>query len=36
MIHAVGGGEEALQSILDRLPKTANNEEFLSTLHMQV
>jgi transcription termination factor Rho len=36
MIHAVGGGEEALESILDRLPKTANNEEFLSTLHMQV
>lgn len=36
MIHAVGGGEEALESILDRMPKTANNEEFLSTLHMQV
>ena len=36
MIHAVGGGEEALESILDRLPKTANNEEFLNTLHMQV
>jgi len=36
MIHAVGGGEEALESILDRLPRTANNEEFLSTLHMQV
>jgi transcription termination factor Rho len=36
MIHAVGGGEEALESILDRLPKTANNEEFLSTLHKQV
>jgi transcription termination factor Rho len=36
MIHAVGGGEEALESILERLPKTANNEEFLSTLHMQV
>jgi transcription termination factor Rho len=36
MIHAVGGGEEALESILERLPKTANNEEFLSTLHRQV
>jgi transcription termination factor Rho len=36
MIHAVGGGEEALESILDRLPKTANNAEFLSTLHRQV
>jgi transcription termination factor Rho len=36
MIHAVGGGEEALESILDRLPKTADNAEFLKTLHMQV
>jgi transcription termination factor Rho len=36
MIHAVGGGEEALESILERLPKTANNEEFLSTLHRQI
>lgn len=36
MIHAVGGGEDALESILDRLPKTANNAEFLSTLHKQV
>lgn len=36
MIHAVGGGAEALESILDRMPKTANNDEFLNTLHMQV
>ncbi len=36
MIHAVGGGEEALESILERLPKTARNEEFLATLHQQV
>jgi transcription termination factor Rho len=36
MIHAVGGGEEALESILERLPKTATNEEFLSTLHRQI
>jgi transcription termination factor Rho len=36
MIHAVGGGEDALESILDRLPKTASNAEFLSTLHKQV
>jgi transcription termination factor Rho len=36
MISAVGGGEEALESILDRLPKTANNAEFLSSLHRQV
>jgi transcription termination factor Rho len=35
MIHAVGGGEDALESILDRLPKTASNEEFLSNLHRQ-
>jgi hypothetical protein len=36
MIHAVGGGEEALESILERLPRTARNEEFLATLHQQV
>jgi transcription termination factor Rho len=36
MIHAVGGGEEALESILERLPKSSNNAEFLKTLHMQV
>jgi transcription termination factor Rho len=36
MIHAVGGGEEALESILDRLPKTPSNAEFLSSLHRQV
>lgn len=36
MINAIGGGEEALASILERLPKTANNEQFLATLHQQV
>jgi transcription termination factor Rho len=36
MIQAVGGGAEALESILDRLPKSENNEEFLSNLHRQV
>lgn len=36
MIHAIGGGEEALGTILDRLPKSSNNAEFLSTLHKQV
>lgn len=36
MIHAVGGGAEALESILERLPKSANNEEFLTNLHRQV
>jgi transcription termination factor Rho len=36
MVQAIGGGSEALESILDRLPRTANNEEFLSTLHQAV
>jgi transcription termination factor Rho len=36
MIHAVGGGEEALESILERLPRTPSNEEFMATLHQQV
>ena len=36
MIHAVGGGAEALESILERLPRSANNEEFLANLHEQV
>jgi transcription termination factor Rho len=35
MINAVGGGEEALESILERLPRTASNQEFMSTLHQQ-
>jgi transcription termination factor Rho len=36
MIQAIGGGAEALESILDRLPRTGSNEEFLSTLHQAV
>jgi transcription termination factor Rho len=36
MIQAVGGGAEALESILERLPRSANNEEFLANLHKQV
>ena len=36
MIQALGGGNEALEVILERLPKTATNEEFLNTLHQQV
>jgi len=36
MIHAVGGSAEALESILERLPKSASNEEFLANLHRQV
>jgi transcription termination factor Rho len=36
MIHAVGGGEDALESILERLPRTPTNEEFMATLHQQV
>ena len=35
MIHAVGGGAEALESLLERLPKSASNEEFLANLHRQ-
>ena len=36
MIQAIGGGMEALESILERLPKTANNAEFLATLHQEI
>jgi len=36
MFQALGGGMEALEVILERLPKTANNENFLATLHQQV
>lgn len=36
MFQALGGGIEALEVILERLPKTANNENFLATLHQQV
>jgi transcription termination factor Rho len=33
MIQALGGGNEALEVILERLPKSATNEDFLNTLH---
>ncbi len=36
MITAVGGGTEATEMILDRLPKTANNIEFLATLRKEI
>jgi transcription termination factor Rho len=36
MITAVGGGTEATEMILERLPKTDNNREFLSTLHKEI
>ena len=36
MITAVGGGSEATEMILERLPKTENNEEFLATLNREI
>ncbi len=36
MITAVGGGGEATEMILDRLPKTTNNAEFLATLRKEI
>ncbi len=36
MITAVGGGSEATEMILDRLPKTENNAEFLATLNKEI
>ncbi len=36
MITAVGGGSEATEMILDRLPKTASNAEFLATLNKDI
>jgi transcription termination factor Rho len=36
MITAVGGGSEATEMILERLPKTDNNTEFLATLHKEI
>jgi transcription termination factor Rho len=36
MITAVGGGSEATEMILDRLPKTTNNAEFLATLNKDI
>jgi transcription termination factor Rho len=36
MITAVGGGAEATEMILERLPKTDNNTEFLATLNKEI
>jgi transcription termination factor Rho len=36
MISAVGGGSEAVEMILERLPKTENNVEFLDTLNRDI
>ena len=36
MITAVGGGSEATEMILERLPKTDSNIEFLATLHKEI
>lgn len=36
MITAVGGGSDATEMILDRLPKTDNNTEFLATLNKDI
>ncbi|MCL4299644.1 MAG: transcription termination factor Rho [Anaerolineae bacterium] len=36
MITAVGGGSEATEMILERLPKTDNNAEFLATLNKEI
>jgi len=36
MITAVGGGSEATEMILERLPKTENNAEFLATLNKEI
>jgi transcription termination factor Rho len=36
MIDAMGGGMDAIQPLLERLNRTRNNEEFLSTLHLSM
>ncbi|MEA3337314.1 MAG: transcription termination factor Rho [Chloroflexota bacterium] len=36
MIDALGGGMDALQPVLERVVRTQNNEEFLSTLHLSM
>jgi transcription termination factor Rho len=36
MITAVGGGSDATEMILERLPKTDNNAEFLATLNKEI
>ena len=36
MITAVGGGPEATEMVLERLPKTGNNADFLATLNKDI
>ncbi|MDM8528484.1 transcription termination factor Rho [Anaerolineales bacterium HSG24] len=36
MISAIGGGAEATEMILDRLPRTTTNAEFLATLNREL
>jgi transcription termination factor Rho len=36
MITAVGGGSEATEMVLERLPKTESNEDFLATLNKEI
>jgi transcription termination factor Rho len=36
MITAVGGGSDATEMVLERLPKTENNTEFLATLNRDI
>jgi len=36
MITAVGGGSEATEMILERMPKTESNAEFLATLNKEI
>jgi transcription termination factor Rho len=36
MIDALGGGMEAVQPIIERMLRTRDNEEFLSTLHLSM
>lgn len=36
MVDAIGGGPEATQALLDRMRRTRNNKEFLSTLNKDI
>ncbi len=36
MIDMIGGGHEAVESVIDRLQRTKSNDEFLSTIHQAV
>jgi transcription termination factor Rho len=36
MIDALGGGTEAIQPLLERIARTRDNDEFLSTLHLSM